>query len=246
MKKEFRFWEIDFLRGIAVIMMITYHVLYDLNFFGVINLDLNSVPFLSFLYPIGTLFLLLVGISLHLSFSRVKDKLSQKQIFEKFFFRGLKILVLGFIISFVTWVYLKDGWIIFGVLHCIGLSIILSIPLLKKKFINLFLGAIFVLIGVLLGSISFNFPWLLWLGFIPRGLYTVDYFPILPWFGIVLIGIFIGKSIYPEYIRVFNIKSNPKNYLVNFICFLGQNSLFIYFVHQPVLVGLINLWILIF
>ncbi|MBE3036638.1 MAG: DUF1624 domain-containing protein, partial [Candidatus Atribacteria bacterium] len=29
-----RFWEIDFLRGIAIIMMVLYHLLYNLHYFA--------------------------------------------------------------------------------------------------------------------------------------------------------------------------------------------------------------------
>ncbi|HAJ33217.1 MAG TPA: hypothetical protein DCK79_07565 [Candidatus Atribacteria bacterium] len=30
-------------------------------------------------------------------------------------------------------------------------------------------------------------------------IYTVDYFPLLPWVGVVLMGIFFGNLLYPDY-----------------------------------------------
>jgi uncharacterized membrane protein len=30
-----RFWEVDSLRGLAIIMMVTYHFIFDLTFFGI-------------------------------------------------------------------------------------------------------------------------------------------------------------------------------------------------------------------
>ena len=78
-----RFWEIDALRGIAILMMITYHVIFDLNYFEFTSTDLNSLPLLFFLYPVGTLFLLLVGISLTLSYSRVKNTYYQESTQDK-------------------------------------------------------------------------------------------------------------------------------------------------------------------
>ncbi len=33
-----RFWEVDFLRGLAVILMIAYHFIFDLSFFGIFPL----------------------------------------------------------------------------------------------------------------------------------------------------------------------------------------------------------------
>ena len=34
-----RFWEVDFFRGLAVILMIVYHTIFDLNYFGTISLE---------------------------------------------------------------------------------------------------------------------------------------------------------------------------------------------------------------
>jgi len=69
---EKRFWEIDFLRGLAIIMMILFHLLYDLNYFGEYNLNLHSGFWWYFARMTATIFILLVGISLTLSFSRAK------------------------------------------------------------------------------------------------------------------------------------------------------------------------------
>jgi len=75
--KNERFWEIDLLRGIAIIMMIIFHILFDLVFLGIIKINLYSGLNLLFLYSIGTIFLLLVGVSLSLSYSRVINILSK-------------------------------------------------------------------------------------------------------------------------------------------------------------------------
>ena len=237
-----RFWEIDFLRGIAIIMMIIFHILFDLVFFKNVKINLYSGLNLLFLYSIGILFLLLVGISLYLSYSRVKNILSKRQIWSKFIKRGTMIFCLGLIITIFTWFYLGQGFIIFGVLHCIGLSIIFSIPFLKYKFRNLFLGVILIFVGIVLKTMVFNFYWFLWLGFVPSKFYTVDYFPILPWFGVILIGIFIGNILYTDYKRNYYIIDFSKNKIVKIFCFLGRHSLVIYFIHQPLIFILINLF----
>ncbi len=189
--KNERFWEIDLLRGIAIIMMIIFHILFDLVFLDIVKINLYSGLNLLFLYSIGTIFILLVGVSLSISHSRVINVLSKRQIWLKFIKRGIMIFSLGLVITIFTWLYLRNGFIIFGVLHCIGLSIIFSIPFLKNKFINLFLGVILVFIGIFLKTMIFDTNWFLWLGFVPRGFYTVDYFTILTWFGVFLICIFI-------------------------------------------------------
>jgi uncharacterized membrane protein len=81
------------------------------------------------------------------------------------------------------------------------------------------------------------------LGFKPSQFYTVDYFPILPWFGVVLIGIFIGNTLYPFNKRRFKIKDISQLKFVKFFCFLGRKSLIIYFLHQPILLLLIHLFL---
>ena len=242
--KNERFWEIDLLRGIAIIMMIIFHILFDLVFLDIVKINLYSGLNLLFLYSIGTIFLLLVGVSLSISHSRVINVLSKRQIWLKFIQRGIMIFCLGLIITIFTWFYLGRGFVIFGVLHCIGLSIIFSIPFLKYRFSNLFLGAILVFIGLVLKIMVFDFNWFLWLGFVPRGFYTVDYFPILPWFGVVLIGIFIGNILYSDNKRNFHINDFSRFKFVKLFCFLGRYSLVIYFVHQPVILSLIYIFLL--
>ena len=239
-KKQFRLWEIDFLRGIAVVMMVVYHFFYDLNFFSIYKTDFHSCPFLLFLYPIGTIFLLLVGISLSLSYSRIEVDKNKKRLQMKFILRGSKIFGLGLLITLVTWIYLQDGFVLFGVLHCIGLSIIIAYPFLRFKFRNLIIGALLVSIGIYLKTLTFDFSWLLWLGFRPSQFYTVDYFPILPWFGIVLIGIFFGNTLYPSNKRSFRLKDASRVIFVKFFCFLGRNSLIIYCLHQPIIILVIH------
>ena len=240
--KNERLWEIDFLRGIAILMMITYHLIFDLNYFNLVTTDLHAVPILLFLYPIGTLFLLLVGLSLTLSYSRVNQTLTPRQLHIKFLNRGGWIFSLGLLITLVTWFYPHNSFIVFGVLHCIGLSIIVAYPLIRYRIAPLLLGVVCILVGIILQiAITVDFPWLLWLGLPPADFSTLDYFPLLPWFGVVLIGIFLGNSFYKHNKRTFSIKEYSKNIVIRGICFLGRYSLIIYLVHQLVIIGLLYL-----
>jgi len=237
-----RFWEIDALRGIAILMMITYHVFFDLNYFGFTTTDLNALPVLFYLYPIGTMFLLLVGISLTLSYARVQNTLTKNQLRIKYLKRGSSIFGLGLIITLVTWLYPHNGYIIFGVLHCIGLSILLAYPFIQSRLSALLCGLICIGIGIYLHvMVTVDFPWLLWLGFVPTGFYTLDYFPLLPWFGVVLIGISLGNTLYKNNTRIFTIKDHSQFIVSRGLCFLGRHSLIIYLLHQLVIVGILYL-----
>ena len=131
-----RFWEVDFLRGIAIIMMIIFHILFDINYFSIYEINMSLGHIRIFNYLIVTIFLLLVGISLTLSYSNVKEKLSKKDLKLKFFIRGLKIFGLGLLITIATWYFLEEGFVMFGILHCIGISIILAYPFLRFRYFN--------------------------------------------------------------------------------------------------------------
>ncbi|KYC44543.1 MAG: OpgC protein [Candidatus Methanofastidiosum methylothiophilum] len=234
-----RFWEIDFLRGVAIIMMVVYHLSFDLYFLANFPIKIYSLPWVLFQRTTASLFLLLVGISLTLSYSRAKEKYSNKEIFMKNLRRGIKIFIWGAVITLFTFVFLSNGIILFGILHLIGTSIIISYPLIEYRYKNLVLGLILILLGFYLDNFTFDTPYLLWLGFEPSSFFSFDYFPILPWYGLVLIGIFLGNSIYPNSKRRLTIPDLSNNYLSKSLSFLGKHSLKIYLIHQPVIILLL-------
>jgi len=102
----------------------------------------------------------------------------------------------------------------------------------------LILGIALRAAGVYLGGISFDFPWLLWLGLMPHGFRTMDYFPLLPWFGLFLVGIFYGKILYPQGNRRFNIHefSNP---VTSALTLPGRHHLVIYLAQWPIVIGIL-------
>jgi uncharacterized membrane protein len=239
---EKRFWEIDFLRGLAIIMMIVFHLLYDLTYFGGCNLDLHSGFWPYFARATATIFIFLVGVSLTLSFTRAnKIQNLRKKLYLKYLKRGLRIFSWGLVITFATWIFLRDSFVLFGILHLIGISIILAYPFLKLRYWNLLLGIAFISLGIHLKNFTFGFLWLVWLGFMPDHFYTVDYFPIFPWFGVVLIGMFFGNLLYPDYTRKFNLYDLSNFNFTGLFYLLGRHSLIIYLIHQPILIILLYL-----
>lgn len=227
-----RFWEIDFLRGIAITMMVLFHIIFDLTFFGTYNFLASSNFWYFFGKLTAALFILIVGISLTLSYFRAKNR--GKVSFQKYLKRGARIFSWGMLITFVTFILFPNYFIFFGILHLIGLSIILGYFFFRFLYLNLILGTSFIFLGFYLSNFTSNLPWLLWLGLTPTNLYTFDYYPLFPWFGFVPIGIFIGNYFYSNYKRNFNL---PKisNYYTKLICFFGRNSLRIYLLHQPII-----------
>ncbi len=239
-----RFWEIDALRGLAIMMMVTYHLVFDLTYFGVFPFNISSGLWWWFARSTAFIFLFLVGISLTLSHTRAEFKnLKQEKnsLFPKYLKRGIKIFSLGLLITLVTWIFIPGDFIVFGVLHFIGIAIILEYPFLNKKYLNLILGIIFIVSGLFLATFTVNYPWLLWLGLKPAEFVTVDYFPLLPWLGVVSLGLFAGKTIYHDYKRRFHILDLSKNPFTGIFSFLGQHSLLIYLLHQPILIMILYL-----
>ncbi|HSJ54946.1 MAG TPA: heparan-alpha-glucosaminide N-acetyltransferase domain-containing protein, partial [Anaerolineae bacterium] len=66
-----RLWEMDAIRGVAVLLMIGYHFMFDLSFFGVDVGDMDSTPWKLVARGIGTTFILLLGIALTLRYHRL-------------------------------------------------------------------------------------------------------------------------------------------------------------------------------
>jgi uncharacterized membrane protein len=236
-----RFWEVDSFRGIAIILMLVSNFVTDVAFFGVYSIDIYSGFWPLFARVVVSMFLLLVGASLTLSYSRVGGR-PLREVHRKYFLRGLKIFSWGMLITALTLVFLKQGFIWFGVLHLIGIGIILAHFLLRYRFLNLFCGILIVLIGIYLQTLAFDFSFMLWLGMRPVGFFSVDYVPIFPWFGMILIGMFLGNTLYPKGKRCFTLPDSSRNPLVRALSFLGRNSLLIYLVHQPVIIVLF--WLL--
>jgi len=227
MKK--RFWEIDFLRGVAIIMMIIFHSLWGFNYFYKFDILLSSGFWKIFQIATASLFLFLVGVSL--TVSNIKKNVH----FIKYLKRGLKIFLFGLIITLITKFVFPNNFVIFGILHLIGVSIIISYIFRKFKYLNLIFGTIFITIGMILKNYVVNFNWLLFLGLKSNNFYSIDYFPIFPWFGIVLIGLFFGNLLYSSSKRNFKLKNSSENLIIKFGCFLGKKSLIIYLLHQIVL-----------
>jgi len=164
-----------------------------------------------------------------------------KKVYLKYLKRGLKVFSWGLIITLTTWVFLRAGFVIFGILHFIGISIILAYPFLKLRSWNLLIGIAFISPGIYLKNFTFGYPWLMWLGLKPERFYTVDYFPIFPWFGVILIGVFFGNLLYPDYTQKFKLFDLSDFTFIRLFCFLGRHSLLIYLIHQPILITLLYL-----
>jgi uncharacterized membrane protein len=236
-----RLWEVDLLRGVAVVMMVLFHLVFDLSYFGVCKLDVHSCFWFFFARLTAFLFILLVGVSLTLSRERADLQSRTAGLFRRLLWRGIWIFSLGMVVTAATYFLVGQGFIIFGVLHLIGVSIPLAYPFLRLRRANIIPGLLFILVGWRLEDLSAPYPWLLWLGLAPDGFYSLDYLPLLPWFGVILMGIALGDHLYRGYRRRIALPDLSGRALIRPLAFLGRNSLMIYFLHQPALIALLYL-----
>ncbi|MCD4800984.1 MAG: DUF1624 domain-containing protein, partial [Methanococcoides sp.] len=73
----------------------------------------------------------------------------------------------------------------------------------------------------------------------PTGFRSYDYFPLIPWFGVMLIGIFIGNELYPQCKRKFALSDISEFLPIRILMYMGKRSLLIYLLHQPVLIAIL-------
>lgn len=229
-----RYWELDFFRGLAIISMVIYHALVDFSYLNGTSFQITGFNYY-WQEITAILFLLISGISSTISNFRI----SRESVFQKSVRRGLVILGWGMIITLITSIFIRKELVIFGILHLLGVSAILLYPLRRFKYLNLGIGTSIILLGNYLSGYRFDFVWLVWLGFMPTGFCSVDYFPVFPWFGYILIGVFLGKLLYPNGESKLPVKNYSENWLITRFCFLGRHSLRIYLLHQPLLLIII-------
>jgi len=229
-----RFWEIDLLRTIAIVGMITFHTLDLLYFFDLYPTNMLYGSWWWWTRRVNAgMFIFLAGVALTITYSRGKGM-------SGFMLRGLKIFGWGMALTLITLLISRTEYIRFGILHFFGIVFILAPFFLRFRFINLILGIALLAIGVYLWGTSFDFPWLLWLGLKPHHFYTLDYFPLLPWFGLFLVGMFFGKILYPQGNRRFNIHefNDP---VTSALTFPGRHPLVIYLAQWPTVIGVLLL-----
>lgn len=223
-----RIWELDALRGLALLGMIGIHLIYDLvDLFGILPWE-QPTWYLLFKNNYGAIFLLISGISVTLGRHPVR--------------RGLQVFLCGFLCTAATvGMYLlgaagKDIIIYYGVLHCLGTCMMLW-PLLRRGN-DLALAAAaagMIALGLWLRTRGFGFPWLTILGFCPYGFASSDFFPLFPNLGYFLLGAILGRRVYAEK-RSRLPRAHPP---LPFLRWCGRRSLLIYLLHQPILAALV-------
>ena len=228
---KLRIWELDALRGICILCVIVVHFLFDLSFFG--GLDLTLPAWYVFIQEYGgAIFVVLSGVCVTLGSKSVR--------------RGLIVFACGMLITAVTYGMYRLGMsgadvvVKFGVLHLLGVCMLVY-PAFKKlpPAALALLGLAIAITGYAIRGVVVPQRWLFPLGLTYEGFTSSDYFPLFPQLGYFLIGAAIGKTAYREK-RTLLPGSFQKTGIARFFCWCGRQSLFIYLLHQPIVYGLLE------
>jgi uncharacterized membrane protein len=227
-----RIWEIDFLRGLSIILVVGYHLLYDLGefvgverFFG-FTTDLSTVAWSAAQHFFAGLFIVLSGTSSTLTRSNLR--------------RGLRLLAVSLVVTAITYIFDPRSAVWFGILQLLAVSILVfGAAFEKAKPVTCAAWGIFVLglgaaLHLLKRSMTIRFDWLLPFGIHSPGYSSFDYFPLIPWFGVFLIGAALGRSVYAPRRSLL-----PWRLPHTFVNAAGRHSLLIYIFHQPMILAVL-------
>lgn len=240
MKKDVscRFQLIDALRGFALLNMVVFHFCYDA--FVVCGRDplwFTDSWVIVWERFICITFILISGVSLHFS--------------QHAYRRALIVSLGGMLITLVTVVAVPSQTVWYGVLSLIGCSMLLvkaaqrwldRIDPFCGAGLSLALFAVFY--GVPERYIGFfylkmqelpegfyQFRGFAFLGFPDSEFCSGDYFPLIPWLFIFLLGYYLWSVVRRCHAEVYFRRGfRPLN-------FLGRHALVLYLIHQPILMG---------
>ena len=235
---EDRRWHlIDALRGLALVNMLGMHFLYD------VNVVFGKEPGW-YLRPgvrlwqqyICWSFILIAGFSYH--WGRAKNLR-----------RGLTLNLLGLAVTAATLIAVPSEAIWFGILNFLGCAILLTMAAEKglnrlKPFTGLVLCAAlfwffrdvnagFLGFGLRVPAAMYRVWPLTPLGFPHPDFRSSDYFPLLPWLFLFWCGFYLK--------RLFDrceVCKRAARIKVPLLSALGQRTLWVYLLHQPVLMGI--------
>lgn len=228
-----RFLALDAARGVALLAMALFHLLFDLSYFKGWPIDVHSGFWFYFARATAASFIFIAGVSIYISDSRLEEKQRAWHHIR----RGARIFSAGILVTAVTLVLFSENAVWFGILHAIGFFVAFLWPLARMGWINLALAAGVFTAWLAASGIAVQFPWLLWLGIPPVGFQSFDYVPFVPWAAPFLLGLWAGRPLLAWMARHEGLGAS--NFGVGWLAWLGRHSLLFYLAHQPLLVGIV-------
>ena len=225
-----RIIEIDIIKGIAVVLMVVYHLFFMAYMMNKPLVDINLFWVNAMAIVSHSIFIYMVGVNLHISYKKDPDGFYKKQAI-----RAMKLLGYGLLMTLITYMIYPQAFIRYGIFHFIASAIIVSMVFVQSKLKTSFGILIFMILTfyvennkeklsylcVNTKNLCFNL-----------GLFnyfnSIDHFSFIPFFIYVLLGIKTGQIVYPKLVSPLYIKDTVVSKGLSYI---GKHSLNIYLVH---------------
>lgn len=231
-----RLWELDALRGVAIILMVIYHLVYNLDLLFGIPLNATS----GFWYYEGRfsaiLFIMLVGAATSL----IAKRYEKSDFWKKQLKRSVKLIFWGIMITLATYLTYPNQTIWFGILHFMAIGILITSLFAKRIWLHIILAPLFFIFNDPMAAMDVNHYYGIMLGFKPANFQSFDYYPLFPYLAWMMLGIAAGNLIYRKKGQILSFQPNKS---LKILAWIGQKSLWIYLIHQPVLLGILWLFL---
>jgi uncharacterized membrane protein len=147
-----RNYEIDLLRGVAIVLMVIFHFGYDLTVFGWADFSTSKdIEWRIFRTIIVSSFLLAVGMSSYLAYRKSINKKKLTKAVAKLFAVSLFITLGSLFMHPSTWVY-------FGIIHFITLALPISVLFVRVPNIAFVIGTLCI-VAYAIGIVNLNPIW---------------------------------------------------------------------------------------
>ncbi len=218
-----RFDWLDLWRSLAVMTMLVFHTLLDLELFGVLRPGTMESPLADVVrYLGGGSFILISGMLV------LRSDNSRR--------RGFFLFCIGLAVAAAT--ALAGLPVRFGILQLLGICMMLC-GALRERLLRLtgsaFAAACLLLFAgtwFLTSRVTVSWRLLYPLGLRTKDFFSADYWPLLPWSFLYLLGTQLGAVLLRGGAK------ERRHAIPAALTFPGRHSLVIYLAHQPILYGL--------
>lgn len=215
-----------------MLWMAAFHFAFDLNHFGLIEPRQNfytDAVWTGQRTIIVSTFLLCAGLGQSIA-------MAAGQGWPRFWKRWAQIAACAVAVSIGSAIMFPRSWIFFGVLH--GMAVMLLVTRLTGRWGRWLwaLGALALVAPWVWQHPAFNAKALAWIGLVTRKPITEDFVPVLPWLGVMALGLLAGRVLLR---RAPALLAAPLARPLRPLAVLGRWSLSFYMLHQPVLIALI-------
>jgi len=231
-----RIMVLDALRAIALIGMVVFHFVFDLELFGLVPQGTaGSWGWSNFAKLVAGSFICLAGVSLVVAHAETVR-------WTAFAKRFVKLVLAALAVSVATYAMMPGQFVYFGILHALATFSLIGLVFLRLPLWMLAIGLLGVLTAPgLFRSDLFNAPALWWLGLSTQPAPSMDFEPFFPWFAAFLLGMIVARWIEARggFTRAKRYTPGDQNMLWRALLWAGRNTLVLYLVHQPILFTLI-------